>query len=1110
MSTLSTELRNKLERTIVNAREVAEAGAKAALEALAVHHHEPYGHMSPDERKLRNHLRARARQLGDKQNRKSELEITHLVWECAYEHWHRMLFARFLAENELLIEPEMGVAISLEECEELAKEEGRDLWTLASEFAQRMLPQIFRPDHPLLKVSFAREHHLKLEQMLETLPATVFTASDSLGWVYQFWQSKRKRDVVESDNMIGADELPSVTQIFTEPYMVDFLIQNTIGAWWVGKIIDDNPDLINKASSEEELQKIFSLPNLSWGYLRFIPSDSANGKWHPAGGTFEEWPKQSRQLKILDPCCGSGHFLVGLLNHLVPIRMEEENIKANEAVERVISENLYGLEIDERCTQISAFALALAAWNFPNAGGYRPLPKINIACSGTSPHIPKNYWMDLAGKDMRLRAGMERLYNLFQLAPVLGSLINPIYAIEPEIFQAGSEELRPLLEIISSERTKDFDHNEMGVTALGILDAVQLLMGHYHLVITNVPYLAHGKQIKTLKDYIKQHHNDAKHDLGTVFVERNLDLCSPGGSTAQVTPQNWLFLRSYKKLRGKLLRQQSWVTVAKLGPKAFSTPLWDFNIMLTIFSHKNPDRKNYFMGLDVSNGARPKEVLEYLKKDNLFKISQEQQYKNPDSIIVFENIDFGKTIYSYCSVNYGSKPGQTARVTRQFWEIPDTSNEDWMLMGSTPTDDSYYSGKSEICYSLKFIEQNKIQEFGIRGKAAWGKKGVIISKMADLRCSSYCGEFFDDNALVIIPHNEDNLPALWEYIRNGDFTNNVRKLNQKVSVTKEVIEKTPFELNKWVRIANKKYSNGLPHSYSKDPTQWLFRGKVFESINPLQVAVARLLNFRWPNQAEDRVDEIVDQDGIVCVFSLRGENQADERIREILSINYGKDWSLSKETELIARTGSKAQDLVEWLRDDFFEHHCKLFRHRPFVWHIWDGRRRDGFHALVNYHKLAEGNGKGRQLLESLTYSYLGDWITRQKEGVKRGEGGAEDRLATALELQKCLIAIIEGKPPFDIFVRWKPIEKQPIGWEPDINDGVRLNIRPFMAQDIPGGRKGAGILRWKPNIKWNKDRGKDVASAPWFALFKGDRINDHHLSLEEKRGARERMKAEG
>ena len=122
MATLPTGLRNQLERVVVQARDVAEAGARVALEALAVHHYEPYAHMRPEQRDLRNHLRARARQLGDRQDRAGRLAIDHLVHECAYEHWHRMLFARFLAENELLIEPEMGVAISLAEAEELAKE----------------------------------------------------------------------------------------------------------------------------------------------------------------------------------------------------------------------------------------------------------------------------------------------------------------------------------------------------------------------------------------------------------------------------------------------------------------------------------------------------------------------------------------------------------------------------------------------------------------------------------------------------------------------------------------------------------------------------------------------------------------------------------------------------------------------------------------------------------------------------------------------------------------------------------------------------------------------------------------------------------------------------
>lgn len=95
------------------------------------------------------------------------------------------------------------------------------------------------------------------------------------------------------------------------------------------------------------------------------------------------------------------------------------------------------------------------------------------------------------------------------------------------------------------------------------------------------------------------------------------------------------------------------------------------------------------------------------------------------------------------------------------------------------------------------------------------------------------------------------------------------------------------------------------------------------------------------------------------------------------------------------------------------------------------------------------------------------------------------------------------------IFVRWKSVVKQPIGWNPDLKDGVRLNIRPFMTVgDVR--KRGAGVLRDKPNIKWNKDRGKDVESAPWYHLFKGDRINDHHIGLEEKLAARQQQEKDG
>ena len=176
--------------------------------------------------------------------------------------------------------------------------------------------------------------------------------------------------------------------------------------------------------------------------------------------------------------------------------------------------------------------------------------------------------------------------------------------------------------------------------------------------------------------------------------------------------------------------------------------------------------------------------------------------------------------------------------------------------------------------------------------------------------------------------------------------------------------------------------------------------------------------------------------------------------------------------------------LDEWVRDKFFEKHCKMFHHRPFIWHIWDGRK-DGFAALVNYHKL------DNKTLESLTYAYLGDWISAQAADARSNVTGADLRLAAAQALQDKLKLIIKGESPYDIFVRWKPLKDQPIGWHPDLNDGVRMNIRPFMTADI---------LRKKPNIKWTKDRGKDPETAPWYGVFKGERINDHHLTLAEKR----------
>ena len=236
-----------------------------------------------------------------------------------------MLFARFLAESQLLIEPESGMAISLDDCRELAQEKNIDWLQLASQFAVGMLPQIFRTGDPVLEISLPPETRQELEGLLKSLSHEVFVADDSLGWVYQFWQTKRKYQVNKSERKIGADELAAVTQLFTEDYMVLFLLHNTLGAWWAGKVLASNSKIASQAKDEDELRAACSVGGYEWTYLRFV-REGGKGPWRPAAGTFDGWPRVARDLKILDPCKGSGHFLVTALPILVAIRMGEEGL----------------------------------------------------------------------------------------------------------------------------------------------------------------------------------------------------------------------------------------------------------------------------------------------------------------------------------------------------------------------------------------------------------------------------------------------------------------------------------------------------------------------------------------------------------------------------------------------------------------------------------------------------------------------------------------------------------------------------------------------------------------------------------------------------------------
>lgn len=1138
MATLSRELRSQLERTVLEAREKAEAGARKALEQLAIHHHEPWGTMSQQERALRNRLRARGRQLGDQPDeRRGGQTIARLTAECAYEQWHRMLFARFLAECGVLVEPTSGVSISLAECKELAREQGTDWLPLACSFAQLMLPQIFRSDDPVLGVSLPIEYRQGLEELLASLPTEVFLADDSLGWVYQFWQSKRKDDINASGVKIGADELPAVTQLFTEDYMVLFLLENTLGAWWASKYLGQHPELAQLAADENELRTACALPGYTWSYLRFVKDD--DGRWIPAAGAFDGWPRQAREIRVLDPCMGSGHFLVFALSILFSMRMTEERTSEQEAILGVLRDNLFGLEIDPRCSQIAAFNLALAAWR---RVGFRPLPPLNLACSGLAPNAPEEEWLALAGDSDASRAGMRALYRLFEHAPTIGSLIDPT-SVGGDLYRADFDALRPLLEAALRLKSSNDTTRELAVSAHGIATAATILATSYTLVATNVPYLGRPKQDNLLASYCDQSHRRARADLATCLLERCVAFCVQKGSVALVTPQAWLSQPRYSHLRDHLLRHSTWNACGRLGEHAFESLQAAGAFVALVFLSRVPPRTGArFSAVDCADEPSPIAKAHSLRRNAFLSLPQDDQLRNPDARIEFGRLAASQRLEEYAKSIQGLATGDDPQFVIFFWEVASIGSG-WCELLGTVDDSVPFGGRERLFYwedgqgryyshTLALKEEGRLGGWR-SGTEARGKRGVLVSQMRDLPVTLYLGEFYDHNACVILPRNPDDLAAIWTFCQSRDFNDGVRAFDRSLKPSNATLAKVRFDRSRWVRLSDQMYPAGLPSPSSCSPSQWLFAGHPRGADDTLAVGVLRICGYRWPRQTgssfpdcpalgEDGLEQYAADDGIVCISALHGEATAADRLTRLLADAFSEEWSSARLNELLAAVRYGGQSLDVWLRDGFFEQHCALFHQRPFVWQLWDGLR-DGFAALVNYHRLAGPNGEGRRTLEKLIYTYLGDWVDRQRADQAAGVPGADARLAAAQHLKREMEKILEGEPPYDIFVRWKPLHQQAVGWEPDLNDGVRINIRPFMTARPLGARgRNACILRMTPKIRWEKDRGKEparlIGDFPWFwswdektedfaggRMFDGNRWNDLHYTRAFKQAARKR-----
>jgi type II restriction/modification system DNA methylase subunit YeeA len=354
-----------------------------------------------------------------------------------------------------------------------------------------------------------------------------------IGWLYQFYISEKKDEVFASKSKVKKEDIPAATQLFTPRWIVEYMVQNTLGKLW----------LQNKPNSKLREHMPY-----------FIESSSLEG---------EDYLKVSspEEIKLLDQACGSGHILVYGFDLLTKI-YEEEGYSQIEIAQLILTKNLYGFEIDDRAAQLAGMALLMKARSYQRRLFKKDeVPAPTILCYRdlllTAEEIKATLLI------FGIKASEELLHDFrnVQQATNLGSLILP---------HAHLNEINSTLGKIAQTNPGSDAFYQYQLNQLkDALKQLQLLADKYHCVVDNPPYMGGGNMNTQLADFVKINYPNSKADLMACFMESGLKVLHPKGFLGMINQHTWMFLSSYEALRKKLIEDTFFDTLLHLGPRTF-------------------------------------------------------------------------------------------------------------------------------------------------------------------------------------------------------------------------------------------------------------------------------------------------------------------------------------------------------------------------------------------------------------------------------------------------------------------------------------------------------------------------------------------------------------
>lgn len=489
-----------------------------------------------------------------------------------------------------------------------------------------------------------------IEQMVSSIPEEDWQdAVQIIGWLYQYYNAEKKDEVfaaLKKNVKITKENIPAATQLFTPDWIVRYMVENSLGRLWV----EGHPNDELKSGWKYYLEEAEQEPEVQ-AQLAEIRKEYA--------------AKTPEQIKCIDPCCGSGHILAYLFDVLVQI-YESYGYTTREAVESIVKNNLYGLDIDDRAAQLAYFAVMMKARQYDRRCFSRQIQP-NVYAIQESNGIDRYALEYFCNGDSKLKAAMDSIIKEMHDAKEYGSILN----ITPVDFSALYARFDEVRDDISMSKESVLN------TLLPLVQVAAALAQKYDVVVTNPPYRGVGDVEAKLQDFVKEKYPSSCSDLSTVFMEKCIKMSQKNGYSAMINIPVWMSLASYSDLRAKMLKNEYIVNMLHLGRGMFGS---DYGTTAFVVCNRAiGGYRGLYRKFFEKQGAVE---LEEAKRQKFFTgaknyVTVQSLYLSlPNNIIAYwatksfaEAFEAGVNINTYATVFEGLKTRDKERFLRFWFEI---------------------------------------------------------------------------------------------------------------------------------------------------------------------------------------------------------------------------------------------------------------------------------------------------------------------------------------------------------------------------------------------------------------------------------------------------------